>query len=77
VAGDGLSLTMLGLTPGEAEIVVQVTKGAHNAEVARNLHIAPGTVRQLLENVYRKLGVHGRGRLTAFVIEALGAEPAE
>jgi DNA-binding CsgD family transcriptional regulator len=75
LAADRTSLTMLGLTPREAEIVVEVTTGASNAEVARRLHVAPGTVKQHLENVYRKLGVHGRGRLSAFVMETLGAAP--
>ncbi len=75
VDADGISLAMLGLTPREVEIVVEVTTGASNAEVARRLQVAPGTVKQHLENVYRKLGVHGRGRLTAFVIETLGTAP--
>ena len=67
------SLTSLGLTDREAEIVAQVATGASNAEVARHLHVAPGTVKRHLENVYRKLGIHGRGQLIAFVVETLGA----
>jgi DNA-binding CsgD family transcriptional regulator len=41
--------------------------------VAGRLQIAQGTVKKHLENVYAKLGVRGRGPLTAFVIETLGA----
>jgi DNA-binding CsgD family transcriptional regulator len=73
VAADTASLGMLGLTPREAEIVAEVATGASNAEVARRLQIAQGTVKKHLENVYGKLGVRGRGPLTAFVIETLGA----
>jgi DNA-binding CsgD family transcriptional regulator len=73
VAGEPNSLALLGLTPREAEIVVHVTRGASNAQVARDLHVASGTVKRHLENVYRKLGIHGRGQLTAFVVETLGA----
>jgi len=73
VAGEPASLASLGLTDREAEIVARVATGASNAEVARHLHVAPGTVKRHLENVYRKLGIHGRGQLTAFVVETLGA----
>jgi len=72
VAGDQDGLAELGLTPREAEIVAEVATGASNTEVARRLHIAPGTVKKHLDNVYGKLGVHGRGSLTAFVMETLG-----
>jgi DNA-binding NarL/FixJ family response regulator len=62
-----------GLTTREAEIVAHVTRGAGNADVAERLHVAPGTVKRHLENVYRKLGLHSRGQLTALVVETLGA----
>jgi DNA-binding NarL/FixJ family response regulator len=35
------------------------------------LHVSAGTVKKHLDNIYSKLGVHGRGRLTAFVLDAL------
>lgn len=73
IAADHTGLEELGLTAREAEIVAQVTTGATNVELARRLHIAPGTVKKHLDNVYNKLGVRGRGPLTAFVIETLGA----
>ena len=73
VAGEPATLASLGLTAREAEIVAHVTRGASNADVAGRLHVAPGTVKRHLENVYRKLGLHGRGQLTAFVVETLGA----
>ena len=49
-----------GLTPREREVLDLVAQGMTNAEVARLLWIAPGTVRRHLENAYAKLGVHTR-----------------
>jgi DNA-binding CsgD family transcriptional regulator len=48
------------LTPREREVVALVREGKTNAEIARELWIAPGTVRKHLENVYGKLGVGSR-----------------
>lgn len=66
------SLESLGLSPREAQVVHLVTTGVANAVVAERLHIAPGTVRKHLDNVYAKLGVSGRGPLTAFVLNIAG-----
>jgi DNA-binding CsgD family transcriptional regulator len=65
------NLYALGLTAREAEIVNYVTKGESNAAIGRALHLSPATVKKHLDNIYTKLGVHGRGRLTAFVRDAL------
>jgi DNA-binding CsgD family transcriptional regulator len=48
------------LTPREREVVALVREGKTNAEIARELWIAPGTVRKHLEHVYEKLGVGSR-----------------
>jgi ATP/maltotriose-dependent transcriptional regulator MalT len=61
----------LGLTAREAEIVTCVVSGASNASIAEALAVAPATVKKHLENIYAKLGVRGRGRLTAFVTDVL------
>ena len=74
-AMDGTDLTTLGLTQREAEVVALVAAGATNKDIARQLRIALGTVKKHLDNVYTKLGVRGRGPLTAFVYETLGATP--
>ncbi|HTW99406.1 MAG TPA: helix-turn-helix transcriptional regulator, partial [Acidimicrobiales bacterium] len=65
---DRTDLRSLGLSAREAEIVSLVLAGATNAGVAATLHIAVGTVKKHLDNVYCKLGVHGRGPLTALVL---------
>lgn len=62
-------LESLLLTPREAEIVHLVTLGEPNSSIARALGISPGTVKKHLDNVYKKIGVGGRGPLTAFVLD--------
>jgi DNA-binding CsgD family transcriptional regulator len=65
------SLESLGLTVRESEIVECVISGATNASIGETLHVSAATVKKHLENIYAKLGVRGRGRLTAFVIDVL------
>lgn len=62
------------LTPREREVLAWVARGKTNAEIARLLWLAPGTVRKHLENVYAKLGVSTR---TAAVAQFLGLIDAE
>jgi DNA-binding CsgD family transcriptional regulator len=69
------SLDALGLTAREAEIVGCVIKGESNAMIGDSLHISPTTVKKHLDNIYLKLGVRGRGRLTEFVLDVLDREP--
>jgi DNA-binding NarL/FixJ family response regulator len=63
------SYDALGLTTREAEIVGLVIKGETNVAIAQALHVSPNTVKKHLDNIYVKLGVRGRGRLTAFVLD--------
>ena len=65
------SLDALGLSPREAEIVEQVIRGGTNATIGETLHLSPTTVKKHLDNIYTKLGIRGRGRLTAFVLDVL------
>jgi DNA-binding CsgD family transcriptional regulator len=39
--------------------------------IGQALHVSPNTVKKHLDNIYVKLGVRGRGRLTAFVLDIL------
>jgi DNA-binding CsgD family transcriptional regulator len=48
--------TAVQLTAREREVLAWVARGKTNAEVARQLWLAPSTVRKHLENVYAKLG---------------------
>jgi DNA-binding CsgD family transcriptional regulator len=62
------------LTAREREVLAWVARGKTNAEIARQLWLAPSTVRKHLENVYAKLGVSTR---TAAVARFLGLIDAE
>jgi DNA-binding NarL/FixJ family response regulator len=48
------------LTPREHEVLALVRVGMSNAEIAKTLSLAHGTVRRHLQNVYAKLGVGSR-----------------
>lgn len=48
------------LTEREVDVLRLAKRGLPNRQIARALHIAPGTVRNHLCNIYRKLGVHSR-----------------
>jgi DNA-binding CsgD family transcriptional regulator len=62
------------LTAREREVLIWVARGKTNAEIARLLWLAPGTVGKHLENVYAKLDVRTR---TAAVTRFLGVLDAE
>ncbi|HEX7630795.1 MAG TPA: LuxR C-terminal-related transcriptional regulator [Lacunisphaera sp.] len=51
------------LSPAEAAVVAELARGLTNGEIARALDKSPGTVKNQLGNVYRKLGVKNRIRL--------------
>jgi DNA-binding CsgD family transcriptional regulator len=73
VASAGVAgLASVGLTPREAEVLQVVATGASNAEVAAQLQIASSTVKKYLDNIYAKLGVSGRTRAAAVMLELLG-----
>jgi two-component system response regulator DesR len=48
------------LTEREVEILRMAQRGLPNPQIAQALHISPGTVRNHLSAIYRKLGVHSR-----------------
>jgi DNA-binding CsgD family transcriptional regulator len=55
------------LTAREREILDLVAAGHTNPQIAAVLHLATGTVRKHLDNIYAKLGVHSRAAATARV----------
>lgn len=61
LAADRSAATVL--TAQERAVALAVAAGANNREVAEALFLSPRTVEYHLGNVYRKLGVHGRGAL--------------
>ena len=48
------------LTERESEILRLAERNLPNPQIAQALHISPGTVRNHLSAIYRKLGVHSR-----------------
>lgn len=55
------------LTPRESEVLVLLAYGRTLAIIARDLHIAKGTARTHIENIYRKLDVHKQQELIDLV----------
>jgi DNA-binding NarL/FixJ family response regulator len=57
------------LTPREFEIVKQAAFGLHNMEIATKLFISEGTVKMHLYNIYKKLDLDSRAKLTRYAQE--------
>jgi LuxR family maltose regulon positive regulatory protein len=53
------------LSPRELEVLAQLSEGFTNQEVALALHIALGTVKNHVKNIYSKLNVHSRTQAVA------------
>lgn len=51
------------LTLREKEILSLLAKGSTRQEIASQLFLSPATVKKHCENIYRKLGTHGRTEL--------------
>jgi DNA-binding NarL/FixJ family response regulator len=48
------------LTKRETEVLEQLSKGLSHTEIAENLYRSPKTIRNHMENIYRKLQVHSK-----------------
>jgi DNA-binding NarL/FixJ family response regulator len=64
-------LESLGLTPREAEILLWVSRGKTNPEIAMILGIGLTTVKKHLESTFMKLGVENRTAAAALALEKL------
>jgi LuxR family maltose regulon positive regulatory protein len=53
------------LSAREQEVMQLIAGGASNAEIGRELHIATGTVKNHVKNIYSKLDVHSRAQAIA------------
>ena len=51
---------MGGLSGRQTEIVVLAARGLSNDQIARELNLAPATVKRHLANLYAKIGVRSR-----------------
>ena len=52
------------LSARELEILLLMSRGLTNQEIADHLHLAEATIKRHLANVYEKMGVHSRGEAT-------------
>lgn len=65
------------LTPRERQIAELICQGLRNGNIAKSLHIKPGTVKTHTRNIYRKVRVKSKiGMLLTFVT-AVRVIPAE
>jgi DNA-binding NarL/FixJ family response regulator len=56
------------LTPREKQIVDLVSQAKLNKEIAYELHLSEGTIKEYLNKVYRKLGVKNRTELAVWAL---------
>lgn len=62
----------LALTQREAEVLLWITRGKSNRDVAEILTLSPRTVNKHLEQIYAKLGVENRTSAAALAMRTLG-----
>jgi DNA-binding CsgD family transcriptional regulator len=58
------------LSPRELEVLHQLAAGRSNAEIARALYVAPGTVKAHLNHIFRKLEAGSRLQAVAHARQA-------
>ena len=55
------------LSPREREVALVVARGLANKEIARELGLSEGTVKQHVHNIFLKLGMRSRHTLATVV----------
>jgi DNA-binding response OmpR family regulator/DNA-binding CsgD family transcriptional regulator len=63
--------TRLSLTAREAEVLLWLSRGKSNRDIATILGLSPRTVNKHLEQMFEKLGVENRASATALAVRAL------
>lgn len=67
-----------GLTPRELDVLIWMTQGKGNEQIADGLALSEGTVKNHVSNIYLKLGVHSRAEAVAWAWQhGLGGDSAE
>lgn len=77
VSGDASldSLTALGLTAREAQVLYWMAQGKTNPEIAVILDSSPNTAKKHAQNVMEKLGVETRTAAARIALDTLGGDP--
>jgi DNA-binding NarL/FixJ family response regulator len=66
-------LEALGLTPREAEVLLWISQGKSNSDIATILETTVHTVKKHLQNLFAKLGVESRNSAMLRALEVLNA----
>lgn len=61
------------LTPRQSEVLLWVSRGKTNRDIAEILDMKPRTVNKHLEHIFPKLGVETRAAAAAIALQAMGA----
>jgi len=64
---------MLNLTVREAEVLLWISRGKANRDVAQILDISPRTINKHLERIFEKLGVENRAAAAVLAVRTLNA----
>lgn len=65
-AGSGFDMSAAGLGATEQEMIQLVAEGLSNREIAAQLYLSEGTVRNYLSGIFEKLAVRDRTQLAIF-----------
>ncbi|MGB1311737.1 MAG: HD domain-containing phosphohydrolase [Leucothrix sp.] len=58
-----------GLTPREAEVLMHISRGLSNKEIAQKLEISPRTIDNHSQNLFKKIGAPGRTAAAMYAID--------
>jgi two-component system nitrate/nitrite response regulator NarL len=61
-------MSVVTLTSRERELIVLVSEGLSNKNIARRLNPSEGTIKIYLHKMYEKVGVRNRAALVAFAM---------
>ena len=65
------------LTDREREVLIELAKGAHNAEIGECLYIGAATVKSHVSSILAKLGLRDRAQAVVFAYESGLVKPGE
>ena len=57
------------MTKKELEVMEQVAQGLNNKEIAANLYLSEGTVRNYISTILEKLGLRDRTQLAIYYLK--------